>query len=96
VDGYRDQELARLFVDSAWSQEELAERLSKKWGKNVSTDWVTKHLRLGRFLAFFHTQCMKDFSLPRNFTEGAFRRFSIMGTLPAALWPIFGVLYHNL
>ena len=34
VDGYRDQQLARLFVESEWSQEELAERLAQKWEKD--------------------------------------------------------------
>ncbi len=76
VDGYRDQELAKLFVESEWSQEQLAEHLGKTWGKEVSREWVSKRLLFGRFLAFFGTSCTKDqFSIPSNLTEGAFRRF---------------------
>jgi hypothetical protein len=76
VDGYRDQQMARLFVESAWSQQELAERLAKRWGKEVSQRWVSYHLVFGRFLTFFSTSCAKDeWKIPSNLTEGAFRRF---------------------
>ncbi|HEY7423256.1 MAG TPA: hypothetical protein VH682_03350 [Gemmataceae bacterium] len=76
VDGYRDQKMAALFVESEWSQEELAAHLGKRWGKSVSSDWVAKHLRLGRFLSSFNTTGIKDeWKLPLNLTERAFRRF---------------------
>src|SRR5262249_23371264 len=60
VDGYRDQNMARLFLESGWSQEELAAHLGKRWGKEVSRPWVTCHLRFGRFLAFFVTSGNKE------------------------------------
>ena len=80
VDGYRDQHMARLFVDSGWSQEELAAHLAKRWGKEVTQQWVSYHLRFGRFLSFFTTSGCEDeapgarFNLPPNLTERAFRR----------------------
>lgn len=76
VDGFRDQEMAKAFLASEWSQEQLAGYLAKRWDKDVSPDWVAKHLRLGRFLRFFNTTCIeKDWKIPRNLTEGAFRGF---------------------
>lgn len=81
VDGYRDQELARLFLESGWSQEQLAVHLAKTWGKEVSPDWVAKRLRFGRFLSFFNTSGIEEeapgasFKLPANLTERAFRTF---------------------
>src|SRR5262245_19903056 len=76
VDGYRDQQMAALFLDSEWSQEELAAHLSKRWDKSISHDWVNLHLRLGRFLNFFTTSGRKDhLKLPVNLTERAFRSF---------------------
>ena len=75
VDGYRDQHLARLFVASEWSQEELAEHLGKRWGKSVIQQWVAQHLRFGRFLAFFTTSGSKEsFQIPHNLTERGFRK----------------------
>src|SRR5262245_5664581 len=74
VDGYRDQQMAKLFIDSEHSQEELAEHLSKRWDQSVSRSWVETHLRLGRFLSFFDTSGIKDqFKLPPNLTERGFR-----------------------
>ena len=76
VDGYRDQHMAALFVESDWSQEKLAAHLSKRWGKDVARQWVEKHLRFGRFLQFFATTGSKDeWKIPLNLTERAFRRF---------------------
>lgn len=74
VDGYRDQEMAKAFLESEWSQEQLAEFLGKRWGKDVSRPWVECRLRFGRFIGFFDTQCIKEWTLPTNLTEGAFRR----------------------
>ena len=75
VDGYRDQKMAKLFCDSEWSQQELAEHLSERKGEEVSREWVGKHLLFGRFLTFFGTTCTKDeFKMPPNLTEGAFRK----------------------
>ena len=81
IDGKRDQAMARLFLESDWSQEKLAAHLAKRWGKEVSRQWVGCHLLLGRFLAFFATAGGKegapgaDFLFPLNLTERAFRRF---------------------
>src|SRR5262245_56539450 len=79
VDGYRDQAMAKLFVASEWSQGDLAANLTERWGRDVSPDWVSKHLRLGRFLSFFNTSGIESsvpgsqFCLPTNLTERAFR-----------------------
>lgn len=61
-----EQELARLFDKSGWTQEELA----KKEGK--SQRWVSYRLLLGRFLEF-STSCASG-AIPTNFTEGTFRK----------------------
>jgi len=42
----RDQALAKLFVSSGWTQQELAEAEGKK------QPWIDKHMRFGRFLNF--------------------------------------------
>jgi hypothetical protein len=75
LDGYRDQEMARLFIECEWSQEQLASYLTKRRGDNVSPDWVSKRLRFGRFLSFFNTACVEEWRIPINLTERAFRRF---------------------
>jgi hypothetical protein len=41
-----EQELARLFVRSGWTQEELVKREGKSKG------WIDQRLRFGRFLNF--------------------------------------------
>ena len=70
IDGRRDQRLARLFLNSERSQQELAEHLGEGW----SQQGVGQHLRFGRFLTFFTTTGSKDgFKLPRNLTERGFR-----------------------
>jgi hypothetical protein len=77
--GYRDQELAKLFVECDWSQDELADELIKLWDKEVSRQWVGQHLRFGRFISFFATSGSEDdppgahFKLPHNLTERGFR-----------------------
>jgi len=77
VDGYRDQQLAKLFVECEWSQEKLAEHLAAKWGEEVSPMWVSYRLRFGRFLTFFNTTCVgtSSWRLPCNLAEGTFRNF---------------------
>ena len=67
------QQLARLFVESDWSQEKLAEVLSKRRGEEVCRQWVGQRLRFGRFLTFFATACSKDAKIPADLTEGKFR-----------------------
>lgn len=75
VDGYRDQELAKLFIECEWSQEEIAGKLSDAWGRSVERSWVSRRLLFGRFINFFVSTCHKEsFILPRNLTEGTFRR----------------------
>jgi hypothetical protein len=67
--------MARLFLESEHSQEELAEHLARRWGKSVTQQWVAYHLRLGRFLTFFTTTgCEDQFKLPPNLTERTFRK----------------------
>lgn len=85
VDAYRDQEMGKLFDESGWSQEELAAHLSKRWDRNVSPDWAAKRLRFGRFIAFFNTTGIEEYSLPPNLTERAFRRFW-EATEPSGNW----------
>lgn len=76
VDGRRDQAMAKLFIETEWSQEELASLLSEKWGKEVSQSWMRDHLRFGRFLSFFSSSATKDdWMLPVNLTVTAFTRF---------------------
>jgi hypothetical protein len=70
----RDQELAKLFVESEWSQEQLALYLGKRWGKEVERRWVSYHLRLGRFLLFFRTSGSEEWKIPDSLTEHRFRR----------------------
>jgi hypothetical protein len=81
VNGYRDQSMAKLFVKSGWSQEQLADHLGKRLAKEVTRRWVGYHLCFGRFLAFFGTKCSEDespatyFTLPPSLTEWKFRKF---------------------
>jgi hypothetical protein len=76
VDGYRDQKLSALFVESGWSQEHIAEFLSKKWGKPIEHSWVSRRMRFGRFISFFVSSGHKDsLQAPLNLTERAFRKF---------------------
>jgi len=66
--GIRDQALARLFVSSGWTQQELAEFVGK------SQFWVSKRLLFGRFLGFISTG-YKTENLPEHFPERRFRSF---------------------
>ncbi len=65
ADAYRDQEMARLFEKSGWTQERIAERMGKTKG------WVCLRLTLGRFLAFT-TGKQTEFPV-ENLTERRFR-----------------------
>jgi len=62
----RDQALAVLFYHSGWTQDELAKK------ENKSQDWISLHMRFGRFLNFT-TMVVKSESLPKNLTERRFR-----------------------
>jgi hypothetical protein len=77
VDAYRDQQMAKLFIESDWSQEQLARHLARRWGKEVSRQWITCRLRFGRFISFFATTGSKEqpWKLPRNLTERRFRGY---------------------
>src|SRR5262245_30816820 len=80
ADSYRDQNLAKLFAESDWSQEKLAAHLAAKWGKEVSREYLSNKLRFGRFLLFFGATGTEDgapaasWKLPANLTERAFRK----------------------
>jgi hypothetical protein len=63
-----EQELARLFAKSGWTQEDLA----KKEGKGRT--WVVQRLCFGRFLNFV-ANATNPVPLPRNLTEGRFRKY---------------------
>lgn len=63
IESTHDRDLARLFVESGWTQERIAEQIGK------SQSWVDQHLRFGRFLNFT-TNVVK---LRANLTEGLFR-----------------------
>jgi hypothetical protein len=76
VQGFRDQKLAALFLDSGWSQDEVAAHLGKWWGKEVTQQWVGQQLRFARFLSFFTTTGSEGgLRLPPNLSERAFRSF---------------------
>jgi hypothetical protein len=59
-----EQGLAQLFVESGWTQDQLA----LKEGKSQS--WVKERVRFGRFLDF-----SANALLPKNLTEGRFRKY---------------------
>jgi hypothetical protein len=63
-----EQELARLFHRSGWTQEELAAKEGK------SQFWISTRLTFGRFLNFIAKDISAD-SLPKNLSEGRFREF---------------------
>jgi hypothetical protein len=67
--------LAKLFVESGWSQEQLAAHLSLRWQKEVSREWVAKHSLFGRFLKFFGTTGTEEWSSPVQLTERGFRSY---------------------
>lgn len=62
--GLFDQELARLFYQSGWTQEQLAATEQK------SHQWVSRRLLFGRFLMFAPTGAN-----PKNLTERRFREY---------------------
>ena len=62
--GLFDQELARLFYRSGWTQEQLATAEGK------SQFWVSKRVLFGKFLAFISTGY-----IPRTCTERRFRSY---------------------
>ena len=68
VQAYRDQEIARLFVQSGWTQERIAEQMGK------SQQWVSYRLVFGQFLQFT-TDRGKWTKAPKNLTEWRFRGY---------------------
>ena len=67
-----DQEMARLFDSCDWTQEAIAERVSRVTGKRVSQQYVCYRLIFGRFLIFTTTGC-KTGSWLSTLTERRFR-----------------------
>jgi len=63
-----EQELAKLFYRSGWTQQALAEAEGKK------RTWVVQRVRFGWFLDYVATATNPD-SLPKDLTEGEFRRY---------------------
>ena len=59
-----EQGLARLFVESGWTQDQLALK------EGQSRPWVTVRVRFGRFLDF-----ATNVTIPKNLTEGRFRGY---------------------
>ena len=68
VNAYRDQEIARLFVQSGWTQERIAQRMGK------SQQHISRLLLFGRFLVFTPSWC-NPMKPPKNLTEGRFRGY---------------------
>ncbi len=66
ADAYRDQELARLFVECEWSQERIGRHLDR------AQSWVSQQLTFGRFLEFI-TARDKSRMEAVSLTEWAFR-----------------------
>lgn len=66
--GQKDQAIAQLFYACEWTQEKIADKVGK------SQQWVCCRLRLGRFLNFT-TRCSKNANVPKNLTEGRFRKY---------------------
>jgi len=64
----RDQAMAKLFLHSNWTQEEIAAKEGK------SRPWVVCRVRFARFLDFVTTVTNSE-KLPKNLTEGRFREF---------------------
>lgn len=62
--GRFEQELARLFARSGWTQDELAKKEDK------TQPWVAYRLRFGRFLTFITVVI-----IPKSLTEGRFRGY---------------------
>src|SRR5262245_10765316 len=69
ADAYRDQEVARLFVESGWTQASIARRMGR------AQSLVAQRLLFGRFLAWFAIITDRDnsFSPPKPLTEWRFR-----------------------
>ncbi len=76
ADAYRDQEMARLFVECGWTQERIAEKVGK------SKMSVSRRLVFGRFLDFV-THGLQTQKPPENLTERRFR--ALYGTACKAL-----------
>lgn len=66
-----EQELARLFYRSGWTQEELAARESTLLGKKVDRSYIARRLLFGRFLDFVPS----GHNLPTALTERRFRDY---------------------
>jgi len=62
ADAYRDQELARLFVECGWTQEKIARKVER------SQVWVSCRLTFGRFLSFIASSYKRE-----SLTEFRFR-----------------------
>ena len=68
VVAYRDQEIARLFIESGWTQDRIAKRMGR------SQSWVGYRLVFGRFLQFTTTGGIFK-KPPKNLTERRFRSY---------------------
>lgn len=64
----RDQALAKLFYQSGWTQQELADKEGK------SRQQIQRQLRFGQFLAIAPMGANTD-SLPKNLSERKFREY---------------------
>jgi len=68
ADAYRDQELARLFLECEWTQE----RIGQKMGRTQA--WVSFRLIFGRFLSFITSGYKDQTESLLRLTERAFRK----------------------
>ena len=68
---YRDQEMAKLFIDSGWTQQQIAERVSRVTGKPIQQQYVSYRINFGLFLEFTTTGGKAE--IATNLTERRFR-----------------------
>jgi len=65
---HRDRAMALLFLQSGWTQEELAKK------EGMSREWVLVRLRFGRFLNYVTSVTSSNY-IPKRLTEGRFRSY---------------------
>jgi hypothetical protein len=67
AEAYRDQELARLFIECKWTQEKIAQEMGR------TQPWVTYRLRFGRYLEII-TRSYNSSRPTDSLTEYHFRK----------------------
>jgi hypothetical protein len=68
-----DQAMAKLFVESEWPAQRIADHMSKEKKQAIPVDAVERVMLFGRFLSSFSTSGGKEsFTIPATLTMGAF------------------------